>query len=407
MDRTILHCDLNGFFASVELLSLPHLREKPMAVCGNPENRHGIILAKNEVAKKYGITTAETVWQAKRKCPNLVLVPPHREQYYKYSKLVNEIYQTYTDRVEPFGIDESWLDITETMHLFGGSGQVVANRIRRQVREELGLTISVGVSFNKIFAKLGSDYKKPDATTVITRENYRQMLYPLPVSALLYVGKSSETTLRSMGVRTIGDLAAMDRTVLSRSLGKIGESLYEYANGMDNSEVRFAGEKEEVKSVGNGMTFSRNLEGEADVRAGVAFLTDSVASRLRRAGLKATTVQIQIKNPQFQSISRQKALAHPTDISRELFRAAMELVEQYWKYKDPIRMVTITAMNLVESDFAEQLSLFDNDEQHREKLEKLDAAMDGIRSRFGKGIIQQGRILHNDIGVELKKEKEL
>lgn len=403
MERTILHCDLNSFFASVELLSLPNLRGKPVAVCGNPENRHGIILAKNEPAKKYGVATAETIWQAKRKCPELILIPPHREQYYKYSRLVNEIYESYTDRVEPFGIDESWLDITETMHLFGGSGQKIADRIRQQIREELGLTISVGVSFNKIFAKLGSDYKKPNATTVITRENYRQLLYPLPVSALLYVGHAAENTLRSMGVRTIGELAGLDKDVLSRALGKAGESLYEYANGLDQSLVRFANEREEVKSVGNGMTFSRNLEGEADVRAGVAFLTDSVASRLRRAGLKGATVHIHIKNPKFQSISKQKALPHPTDLSRELFAAVMELVEQCWRYSDPVRMMTITVTNLVESDCAEQLSLFDTSRPHREKLEKLETAVDGVRSRFGKGIIQQGRILHNDIGVEIKK----
>ncbi len=403
MERTILHCDLNSFCASVELLSLPNLREKPVAVCGNPENRHGIILAKNEPAKKYGVATAETIWQAKRKCPELILIPPHREQYYKYSRLVNEIYESYTDRVEPFGIDESWLDITETMHLFGGSGQKIADRIRQQIREELGLTISVGVSFNKIFAKLGSDYKKPNATTVITRENYRQLLYPLPVSALLYVGHAAENTLRSMGVRTIGELARLDKDVLSRALGKAGESLYEYANGLDQSPVRFANEREEVKSVGNGMTFSRNLEGEADVRAGVAFLTDSVASRLRRAGLKGATVHIYIKNPKFQSISKQKALPHPTDLSRELFAAVMELVEQCWRYSDPVRMMTITVTNLVESDCAEQLSLFDTSRPHREKLEKLETAVDGVRSRFGKGIIQQGRILHNDIGVEIKK----
>lgn len=403
MERTILHCDLNSFFASVELLSLPNLREKPVAVCGNPENRHGIILAKNEPAKKYGVATAETIWQAKRKCPELILIPPHREQYYKYSRLVNEIYESYTDRVEPFGIDESWLDITETMHLFGGSGQKIADRIRQQIWEELGLTISVGVSFNKIFAKLGSDYKKPNATTVITRENYRQLLYPLPVSALLYVGHAAENTLRSMGVRTIGELARLDKDVLSRALGKAGESLYEYANGLDQSLVRFANEREEVKSVGNGMTFSRNLEGEADVRAGVAFLTDSVASRLRRAGLKGATVHIYIKNPKFQSISKQKALPHPTDLSRELFAAVMELVEQCWRYSDPVRMMTITVTNLVESDCAEQLSLFDTSRPHREKLEKLETAVDGVRSRFGKGIIQQGRILHNDIGVEIKK----
>ncbi|MEG2852280.1 MAG: DNA polymerase IV, partial [Hydrogenoanaerobacterium sp.] len=185
-ERTILHCDLNGFFASVECLLRPELRTVPMAVCGDPTMRHGIILAKNELAKKYNITTAETIWQAQRKCPQLVLVQPHHDEYYKYSCLVNEIYRRYTDLVEPFGIDESWLDITGTIHLFG-DGKTVADKLREVVEHELGLTISVGVSFNKIYAKLGSDYKKPNATTVISQQNYKEIVYPLPVNSLLYV----------------------------------------------------------------------------------------------------------------------------------------------------------------------------------------------------------------------------
>ncbi|MGN0968552.1 MAG: DNA polymerase IV, partial [Oscillospiraceae bacterium] len=201
MERTILHCDLNGFFASVELLSHPELRDRPVAVCGDPESRHGIILAKNEPAKRYGVKTAETIWQARSKCPDLVLLPAHHGEYRKYSKLINALYERYTDLVEPFGIDESWLDVTGSMHLFGGSGKAVADRLRREVRETFGLTISVGVSFNKIFAKLGSDYKKPDATTVITRENFREIVWPLPVTDLLFVGRSAAGVLAKYGVR--------------------------------------------------------------------------------------------------------------------------------------------------------------------------------------------------------------
>jgi len=211
VDRTILHCDLNSFFASVELLSHPDLRDVPMAVCGDPEKRHGIILAKNEPAKRCGIVTAETIWQAKKKCPDLVLLPPHHDLYQVYSRKVNDIYEQYTDLVEPFGIDESWLDLTGTLHLFGDDARSVADGIRKRVREELGLTLSVGVSFNKVFSKLGSDYKKPDATTVISRENWREVVFPLPVGSLLFVGHAAQNTLRQYGVTTIGQLAAMCR----------------------------------------------------------------------------------------------------------------------------------------------------------------------------------------------------
>ena len=209
MDRTILHCDLNSFYASVELLSRPDLRERPVAVCGDPASRKGIILAKNEPAKRFGVKTAETIWQAREKCPDLVLLPPHHELYRKFSRLVNHIYGQYTDLVEPFGIDESWLDITGSMHLFGGDAAAIAGAIRARVRRELGLTLSVGVSFNKVFAKLGSDYRKPDATTVIPPDHWREIVWPLPLGNLLYAGPAAQRALSRYGVGTIGDLAAL------------------------------------------------------------------------------------------------------------------------------------------------------------------------------------------------------
>jgi DNA polymerase-4 len=255
MDRTILHCDLNGFYASVECLSRPELKDVPMAVSGNPENRHGIILAKNELAKKFGIITAETVWQAKKKCPGLVLVPPHHDKYYEYSKRVNELYGKFTDMVEPFGIDESWLDVTGSLHLFG-SGKDIADKIRENIKSQLELTVSVGVSFNKIFAKLGSDYKKPDATTVISRENYKDIIFPLPVSDLLYVGKAATEALAKYGITTIGQLANYNKQVISANLGKMGEMIHDYANGIDDGPVSFAHDEQAAKSVGNGMTYT-------------------------------------------------------------------------------------------------------------------------------------------------------
>ena len=258
-DRVILHCDLNCFYASVELLDYPALQNVPVAVCGDPKSRHGIILAKNEPAKQLGVKTAETIWQAKQKAPGLVTLPPHHDLYAKYSRRVNEIYGQYTDLVEPFGIDESWLDITGSMHLFGGDPKTVADMIRNRIREELGLTISVGVSFNKVFAKLGSDYKKTDATTVITRENWREIVRPLPVSDMLGVGKAAKKLLHQYGIDTLGQLADQERELLETLMGKLGGQLHDYANGLDNSPVRPQHIHEPVKAVGNGTTFPKNL----------------------------------------------------------------------------------------------------------------------------------------------------
>ena len=260
MERTILHCDCNSFYASVETQLDPTLADGPSAVCGDPESRHGIILAKNEKAKAFGVQTAETIWQAKRKCPDLRLVAPHREEYVKYSRRCNELYLQYTDLVDPFGIDESFLDVTGSMHLFG-TGEQIADELRRRMREEVGLTISVGVSFNRAFAKLGSDYKKPDATTVFSRENFRERVWPLPVNTLLYVGKRAAARLDGLGVHTIGDLAACEPAFVHGIFGKQGDMLLRYARGEDDEPVRSFYAEREVKSVGNGMTFAHNLLG--------------------------------------------------------------------------------------------------------------------------------------------------
>ena len=385
MDRIILHCDLNGFYASVELLSHPDLREVPMAVCGDPASRHGIILAKNEPAKRFGIQTAETIWQAKKKCPDLVLLPPHHDLYRVYSKKVNAIYDEYTDLVEPFGIDESWLDVTHTLHLFGGDARALADTLRRRVKEELGLTLSVGVSFNKVFAKLGSDYKKPDATTVISRENWQRIVWPLPVGDLLYVGGAARKLLHQYGVDTIGQLAACRPEMPETLMGKLGTQLYEYANGLDREPVRSRYDAEPVKSVGNGTTFPKNLTTRMEVQNGVAMLADSVATRLRKYGLYAGGLQVTVRDPAFRDRSRQRQLAAPTHLIRDLTDTAMELVNELWKPPAPIRALTVTAIHLVPEDEAyEQVDLFPAaSAPHKEKQEKLEAAMDHIRGKYG------------------------
>ena len=392
MERVILHCDQNCFFASVELLSHPDLRDVPMAVCGDPASRHGIILAKNEPAKRFGIQTAETVWQARRKCPGLVLLPPHHKLYREYSVRVNELYGQYTDLVEPFGIDESWLDITGSMHLFGGDPVAIADELRRHVREELGLSISVGVSFNKIFAKLGSDYKKPDATTLISPENWQEIVWPLPVGAMLFVGRSAQRTLAQYGVETIGQLAACRPEMLEKLLGKLGRQMHEYANGLDRSPVRPQAEREPVKSVGNGTTFPHDLTRWEEVRAGLAALSDSVAMRLRRQGLYCSGVQVTIKDSSFRSISRQKRLESPTRLMKDIQRAAMELTRSAWRAPTPIRMLTVTALHITESaESFEQLDLLGAGRAVSDaRQEKLESAVRAIRDKFGDGSITFG-----------------
>ena len=392
MERVIFHCDLNCFYASVELLSHPELREVPTAVAGDPASRHGIILAKNEPAKQFGVKTAETIWQAKKKCPNLVLLPAHHRLYHEYSRKVNAIYDQYTDLVEPFGIDESWLDVTNTLHLFGGDAGALADGIRERIHRELGLTLSVGVSFNKVFAKLGSDYKKPDATTVISRENWKSIVWPLPVGDLLYVGDAAQKLLGQFGVRTIGQLASCRRETLETLMGKMGTQLYEYANGLDASPVRSRLEAEPVKSVGNGTTFPENLTTRAQVQAGIAVLADSVATRLRREGLYAGGIQVTVRDPAFHDRSRQRQLPAPTHLIRELTAAAMALTEELWTPPAPIRALTVTAIHLSpEGESYQQASLFDHGAGRRNtRQEKLESAMDAIRKKYGGGAIVFG-----------------
>lgn len=404
-DRTILHCDCNGFYASVECLFRPELKNVPMAVSGDADQRHGIILAKNELAKKYQIQTAETIWEAKRKCPELVLVRPHREAYVKYSVWINEIYQEYTDLVEPFGIDESWLDVTASEQLFG-DGKTIADTLRKRIQKELGLTISVGVSFNKIFAKLGSDYRKPNATTVISRENYRNIVWSLPVSALLFVGHSVEHTLHGMGIHTIGDLAFAEQSVLEKQLGKAGSMLHRYARGEDDSPVASVYDQKEAKSIGNGMTFRRDLISERDIYLGVMAIADLVATRLRKHHKKCYTIQVIVKDAQFQMVSRQKTLMTATNLAKELEDTAMELIRKHWKIGRPIRMISIQATHLCdEQEILEQMNLFQEETEQKRKQENLEKAIDKIRLKFGKGAITKLSMVQNDIGIEMENKQ--
>ena len=403
-DRVILHCDCNSFFASVETALNPEYKNVPMAVCGSEENRHGIVLAKNELAKKYGIVTAETVYSARKKCPSLVIAKPHYSEYAKYSRRVNDIYARYTDIIEPFGIDESWLDVTASQKIFG-SGMDIAERIRTEVKKEIGITVSIGVSFNKVFAKLGSDYKKPDAITEITRENFKQIVYPLNASDLLFVGKKTAEALASFGIKTIGMLAATDENFLKARFGKSGEMLYKYANGLDDSPV--CAEQEAAKSMGAGFTFKHDLVGKDACRVGIEFLSEEIGSRLRSANMKCSTVQLTIKDEYLRSIQRQRTLQSPTDIASEIARVAYDILLDEWSEQKPVRMITVTAQSLVAADLlVEQIDMFGAiQEEERERNKKREETVDKIRQKYGFESIVSGALMDSDIGIYSKNDK--
>ena len=391
MMRTILHSDLNNFYASVECLYRPELRDKPVAVCGDAEARHGIILAKNGPAKALGVKTGDAIWQAKQKCPGLVTVSADFRKYLRFSRLARAIYADYTDQIESFGVDECWLDVTGSVHLFG-SGAAIADTIRRRMREELGVTASVGVSWNKIFAKLGSDIKKPDATTVITLENYQDVVWPLPVSELLYVGRSTRNKLNSRAVFTIGDLAKREVKDLRLLLGVWGATLWSFANGLDMAPVRLTGEESLIKSVGNSTTAFRDLLNIEDVKMIIYVLAESVAARLRKHGLKCTTVAISVRDKDLLSFERQGKIQAPTYLSSDIAGKAIELFCSNYKWNKPIRSLGVRGADLVTADGHIQLDLFDRDKSEIEELEKT---VDWLRKRFGHYSVQRCSMLQD------------
>ncbi len=392
-DRVILHADCNSYFASVESIDHPEYKLVPMAVCGDPELRHGIILAKNELAKAYHIQTAETIYSAKKKCPDLLLVPAHHEKYVAVCERINAIYEGYTDLVERFSIDESFLDVTGSRHLFG-SGRQIADELRRRVREEIGVTISVGVSFNKTFAKMGSDYKKPDATTVISRDNYRELLWPLPIGELLFVGKSVAAVLRDHGILTIGDLAEAGPRSLSAFLGKMGLHLQRSARGEDLSPVLPTGYEEQPKSISHNVTFDHDLVDPSEIMAGLTLISDQVGTRLRRKKLFASVVQIQIKDTSLKVTNRQKKLDEYTCSTRLIRDTAVNLLRENWPVGKPIRMLSVGVTGL-SLDGAQQLSMF-TDTAAADRARRLDDVVDSIRSKFGKEAVRFGRNLNRN-----------
>lgn len=386
--RTILHSDMNNCYASIELLHHPELRGKPLAVGGDPEARHGIVLAKDQLAKKAGVQTGMALWQAKQVCPDIVFVPPRMDLYLRFSRLAHEIYADYTDMQEPFGVDESWLDVTDSCTL-KGDGFQIANQISNRIKRELGITVSIGVSWNKIFAKLGSDYKKPDAITVISKENYKDIVWKLPASDLLYVGKSTEKKLRTLGILTIGQLAQADPKLLKSIFGKMGLVLSLFANGEDQTPVNKENIHAPIKSIGNSTTTPRDLETYEDVAIITYALSESVSARLRENNFACNVVEISVRDNELYSFTRQKKISNPTDITNEIAETALELFRENYKWEKPIRSIGVRASDLTNPCCATQLSLF-VDEAYRDKLRRADRTVDEIRRRFGYKSIQRG-----------------
>lgn len=389
--RTILHSDCNGFFASVECLYNPQLRDKPVAVCGDKDKRHGIILAKNEIAKKFNIKTGEPIWQAQQKCPELVTAQAHYDRYIRFSKLCRKIYSDYTDNIEPFGLDEAWLDVTGST-LTHGSGKEIAEEIRYRIKNELGITVSIGVSFNKIFAKLGSDYKKPDAVTVITKENYKDIVWKLKASDLLYVGRATEKNLKRLGIYTIGDLANFPLPLLRKNFGKWADILHTFSNGLDLSPVMKTDEVSAVKSIGNSTTAIRDIVCLEDAKIIFMVLCDSVCRRLREHGYRANTVCISIRNSELATITRQRKLLCSTNLTKDVLEVCLALFKENCSFEKNIRSLGVSVCDFESENNALQTTLF-CDENIKIRQEQLENTLDTIRKRFGSYSVRPAKLM--------------
>ena len=402
-ERIVLHSDLNNCYASIECILHPELKGKYLAVCGSTAERHGIVLAKNQLAKQCGIKTGEVIWQAKQKCPQLVIVPPHMDQYLKFSKLTQAIYNRYTDLIEPFGMDECWLDVTHSLQLFG-SGEQIAYQIKERIKREVGLTVSIGVSFNKVFAKLGSDMKKPDAVTVITRENFKQKVWGLPASDLLYVGRATKRKLDKINVKTIGKLASLPDKFLYESFGKHGLVIGKFARGQDDSPVMKYGETTEIKSIGNGNTAARDLTTVTEVKSLIYCMAESVATRLRKHKLNANGVALSIKTHDLETFSLQRKFLSPTACAATLGKYATELFQESFDWSKSVRAITVCACYL-SNENAVQLSFMGDFDKER-KLCTLEQTVDRLRKKYSHPAILRGIVFCDAQTKQMNPEKD-
>ena len=400
MERVILHADMNNCYASIETKLNPKLKGVPLAVCGRREDRHGIVLAKSQEAKVLGVKTGEAIWEAQLKCPDLLIVPPNYDEYLKHSRWARDIYYDYSNQVEPYGIDECWLDVSGSLHLFG-KGRDIAEEIRSRIKKELGITVSIGVSFNKIFAKLGSDMKKPDAVTEIAREDFKEKIWNLPVEELLGVGKASKKKLNRLMIFTIGDLARGDPDLIRMKLGINGVYLWNYANGRDYSSVTDRDYRDPVKSVGRGITTTEDLENNLEVYRVFRELSFGVSKALRSYGYLAGGIQISVKNNNLLSKQYQRQISYPSLSSTILAEEAYDLFLEKYSWESPIRALTIRAINLIGEKNGSQLSFYE-DYSKLIKREKVDDAFFKIRERFGDYSISYAGLMGD---IKMPKER--
>lgn len=403
-ERTILHSDINCCYAAIEHLHHPELEGKPLAVGGDPESRHGIVLTADYIAKRYGVKTGMALWQAKQVCPNITFISPRMDLYLRFSRMAHEIYADYTDKQEAYGIDESWLDVTESVNI-KGDGYKIANEISRRMKSELGITVSIGVSFNKIFAKLGSDYKKPDAITTMYKDEFKTKAWALPVSDLLYVGRSTSAKLSRFGIKTIGDLARTEERFLISQLGKMGSVLWGFANGYDDSPVKKENTSAPIKSIGNSTTTHRDLVNDEDVKIVIYMLAESVAHRLRKNGFKCRVVEISVRDNELMSFTRQHKINNATNITEEIAKEGYRIFKENYKWNKPIRSLGIRGSDLVNENYCEQLDFF-TDADFRERLQIVDNAVDDIRRRFGYFAVQRGLMYQDKALSHLDCEAE-
>lgn len=391
MERSILHSDLNSFYASVEMMLNPDLQGKAVAVCGSTEDRHGIVLAKSELAKKTGIKTGMVNWEARQRCPGLILVPPQYDQYVKYSKLTREIYQRYTDQVEPYGMDECWMDVSGSVQLFGTSMRI-AEEIRKTTKKELGLSVSIGVSYNKVFSKLGSDMKKPDAITEVSKDRVEELVWPLPASELFYCGRATTKKLAAYGIHTIGDIAKTPPDFLKRRLGVNGVILWNYANGKDTSQVMQKDFVSPIKSIRHGITCVADLVSEQEVWRVMLELSQDIGHKLRVHSLEATGVQISIRDNTLFFKQYQGALELATQSPMEIALKSRELFHKNYRWAGNVRSVTVRAINLIPKGQPLQFNLYVDNERRERKI-CLEDTVEQIRRRYGKRAIYPATLL--------------
>lgn len=404
MDKIILHCDINHCYAQIEEMKYPELKKVAMAVGGYETTRHGIILAKNDLAKPYGIRTGESLREAYEKCPNLLVIPPHYEEYLYYTERIKDIYRDYSDQVESFGLDEAWVDITKSLSLFDGDVLHFVKKMQRRILDEVGINVSIGISFNKIFAKLGSDMNKKAGITYISKENYQSLVWPQPVDHLLYVGRATKQKLYRYGILTIGDLACYDVNKLKQYLGKMGEIIWMFANGKDEASVASILDEDNIKSIGNGITTPKDIINIKEAKLVFYVLAESVASRLRDANYKASTISIHLRDTNLTSFTRQCKIETPTDVCDEIMKHVMKLLKEHYDFHIPLRSVTLSVSQLSDALIPDQLSLFE--EENKQDQRVLDQTIDQIRNRYGFSSIKRCSMLLDEILTDFNPKQE-